>query len=68
MYSKHFKISGARTCSGLLKFWHEVHHGARRILFRILKKNLLTAPGLDLAICGQKKIQNPRATGGKFKI
>ena len=38
MYSKNLKFPGARRGSGLLKFWHEVHRGVRRILFQILKK------------------------------
>ena len=47
-----FQKSCSKRGSGLLKFWHEVGRGARGIIFRTPKKNLLTPQGHSLDICG----------------
>ena len=49
-----FQKSCSKRGSGLLKFWHEVGRGARRIIFRTPKKNLLTPQGHSLDICGHQ--------------
>ena len=43
MYSKNLQILGAEGGSGLLKFWHKVWRGERRIIFRIPKKIINSA-------------------------
>ena len=68
MYSKNLKISGAQRGSGFVRFWHEVHRGARRILFRIPKKITIIRLGHGLAACGRENFQNRRANAKKFEI
>ena len=68
MYSKNLKKSGAQRGSGFVRFWHEVHRGARRILFRIPKKITIIRLGHGLAACGQENFQNRRANAKQFEI
>ena len=68
MYSKNLKKSGAQRGSGFVRFWHEVHRGARRILFRIPKKITIIRLGHGLAACGRENFQNRRASAKKIEI
>ena len=62
-----FQKSCSKRGSGLLKFWHEVGRGARGIIFRTPKKNLLTPQGHFLDICGHQKIFFAKTKSKKLK-
>ena len=62
-----FQKSCSKRGSGLLKFWHEVGRGARGIIFRTPKKNLLTPQGHFLDICGHQNLFSAKTKSKKLK-
>jgi len=62
-----FQKSCSKRCSGLLRFWHEVRRGARRIKILTPKKIVLIPQGHSLDICGHQKIEIAKTKPKKFK-